>query len=142
MSRQGRKMRKLPRSLRFYVAASTFYAALVFFAVQYIYTIQLAESGLIVARHDTGEILASIQLVSFVVWLGISLIAAVIMHRLASALAGARSAERQKDDELGAIFGLSAAIAGPLDLEQIGAYFVTATRNAVPLEVTIALIVS
>src|SRR5207249_5531110 len=48
---------------------------------------------------------------------------------------------RQKDDELGAIFGLSAAIAGPLDLEQIGAYFVTATRNAVPLEVTIALIV-
>ena len=134
-------MRKMPRSLRFYVAASTLYAAAVFLAVQYIYTIELAGSGLVVARRDTGDVLASIQLVSFVVWLGISLIAAVIMHRLASALAGARSAERQKDDELGAIFGLSAAIAGPLDLEQIGAYFVTATRNAVPLEVTIALIV-
>src|SRR5438477_7471864 len=134
-------MRKMPRSLRFYVAASTLYAAAVFLAVQYIYTIELAGSGLVVARRDTGDVLASIQLVSFVVWLGISLIAAVIMHRLASALAGARSAERQKDDELGAIFGLSAAIAGPLDLEQIGAYFVTATRNAVPPEVTIALIV-
>src|SRR5438093_161020 len=94
-------MRKMPRSLRFYVAASTLYAAAVFLAVQYIYTIELAGSGLVVARRDTGDVLASIQLVSFVVWLGISLIAAVIMHRLASALAGARSAERQKDDELG-----------------------------------------
>src|SRR6266550_4514650 len=141
MSRQGRKMRKLPRSLRFYVAASTFYAALVFFAVQYIYTIQLAESGLIVARHDTGEILASIQLVSFVVWFGISLIAAVIMHRLASALAGARSAEEQKQQELGSIFGLSAALAGPLELEEIGRQFLAAVRKALDPSVTVALIV-
>jgi signal transduction histidine kinase len=138
---RARTMAKMPRSLRFYVAASTLYAAAVFLAVQYIYTIQLAQSGLVIAVRDTGDVLASIQLVSFVVWLGISLIAAVIMHRLASALAGARTAERQKDDELGAIFGLSAAIAGPLDLEQIGAYFVTAVRNAVPADVTIALIV-
>jgi signal transduction histidine kinase len=131
----------MPRSLRFYVAASTLYAAAVFLAVQYIYTIELADSGIVVARRDGGDVLASIQVVSFVVWLGISLIAAVIMHRLASALAGARTAERQKDDELGAIFGLSASIAGPLDLDQIGAYFVSAMRNAVPLDVTIALIV-
>src|SRR5947209_20165300 len=122
MSRQGRKMRKLPRSLRFYVAASTFYAALVFFAVQYIYTIQLAESGLVVARRDTGDVLASIQVVSFVVWLGISLIAGVIMHRLATALAGARHSQEQKDQELGAIFGLSASLAGPTDLDEIGKY--------------------
>src|SRR5207247_10632970 len=111
MSRQGGKMRKLPRSLHFYVAASTCYAAFVFFVVQYICTIQLAESGLIVARHDTEGILASIPLVSFVVWLGISLIAAVVMHRLASALASARSAEEHRQQELGSIFGLSAALA-------------------------------
>ena len=141
MSRQGRKMRKLPRSLHFYVAASTFYAALVFFVVQYIYTIQLAESGLIVARHDTEDILASIQLVSFVVWLGISLIAAVVMHRLASALASARSAEEHRQQELGSIFGLSAALAGPLDLEDIGRQFLGAVRNALDVSVTVALIV-
>ena len=141
MSRQGRKMRKLPRSLHFYVAASTFYAALVFFVVQYIYTIQLAESGLIVARHDTEDILASIQLVSFVVWLGISLIAAVVMHRLASALASARSAEEHRQQELGSIFGLSAALAGPLDLEDIGRQFLAAVRNALDASVTVALIV-
>jgi signal transduction histidine kinase len=140
MSRQGRKMRKLPRSLRFYVAASTFYAALVFLAVQFIYTVQLAESGLIVARHDTGEVLASIQLVSFIVWLGISLIAAAIMHRLASALAGARSAEQQKEQELGSIFGLSAALAGPLELEEIGRHFLAAVRNALDPSVTAVLI--
>jgi signal transduction histidine kinase len=131
----------MPRSLRFYVAASTLYAAAVFLAVQYIYTIELAGSGILIARKDNGDVLASIQVVSFIVWIGISLIAAVIMHRLASALAGARSAEQRKDEELGSIFGLSAAIAGPLDLDQIGAYFVSAMRNAVPLDVTIVLIV-
>src|SRR3989475_1407901 len=141
-------MRKLPRWLRFYVAASTLYAALVFFAVQFIYTIELAHSGIVIALRDSGEVLSSIQIVSFVVWLGISLIAAVIMHRLATALAGAQSAEaeaksseEQKDQELGSIFGLSSALAGPLDLEQIGGYFVAAVRGALPLDVTLALIV-
>jgi len=141
-------MRKLPRSLRLYVAASTFYAALIFFAVQFIYTIELAQSGIFIARRDSGDILSSIQLVSFIVWLGISLIAAVVMHRLATALAGAQSAEaeaktseEQKDQELGAIFGLSSALAGPLSLEQIGAFFVTAVRAAVTPDTTIALIV-
>src|SRR5438093_6239617 len=141
-------MRKLPRSLRLYVAASTFYAALIFFAVQFIYTIELAQSGIVIARRDNGDDLSSIQLVSFIVWLGISLIAAVVLHRLASALAGAKSAEadaksseEQKDQELGSIFGLSSALAGPLDLEQIGAFFVAAVRGALPLDMTIALIV-
>jgi signal transduction histidine kinase len=141
-------MRKLPRSLRFYVAASTLYAALIFIAVQFIYTIELAQSGIVIARRDNGDLLSSIQVVSFIVWLGISLIAAVIMYRLANALAGAKSAEaeaktseEQKDQELGSIFGLSSAIAGPLDLERIGAYFVSAVRGAVPLDMTLALIV-
>ena len=141
-------MRKLPRSLRFYVAASTLYAALVFFAVQFIYTIELAHSGIVIALRDSGDVLSSIQIVSFVVWLGISLIAAAIMHRLATALAGAKSAEAEaksseehKDQELGSIFGLSAALAGPLDLEQIGGYFVAAIRGGLPLDVTLALIV-
>jgi len=141
-------MRKLPRSLRLYVAASTLYAALIFFAVQFIYTIELAQSGIVIARRDNGDVLSSIQLVSFIVWLGISLIAAVVLHRLATALAGAKSAEAeaktagaQKDLELGSIFGLSSALAGPLDLEQIGAFFVAAIRGALPLDMTIALIV-
>jgi signal transduction histidine kinase len=141
-------MRRLPRSLRFYVAASTLYAALIFFAVQFIYTIELAQSGIIIARRDNGDLLSSIQVVSFIVWLGISLIAGVVMHRLATALAGAKSAEaeaktseEQKDQELGAIFGLSSALAGPLDLEQIGAFFVSAVRGALPPDMTIALIV-
>jgi len=141
-------MRKLPRSLRFYVAASTLYAAVIFFAVQFIYTIELAQSGIVIARRDNGDVLSTIQVVSFVVWLGISLIAAVIMHRLSSALAGAKSAEaeattseEQKNQELGSIFGLSSALAGPLDLDQISAYFVSAVRGAVPLDMTLALIV-
>jgi signal transduction histidine kinase len=141
-------MRKLPRSLRLYVAASTLYAALIFFAVQFIYTIELAQSGIFIARRDNGDLLSSIQVVSFIVWLGISLIAAVVMHRLASALsraqsaeAGAKTSEEQKDLELGSIFGLSSALAGPLDLEQIGAFFVTAVRGSLPVGMTIALIV-
>jgi signal transduction histidine kinase len=141
-------MRKLPRSLRLYVAASTLYAALIFFAVQFIYTIELAQSGIFIARRDNGDLLSSIQLVSFIVWLGVSLIAAVVLHRLATALASARSAEaeaktseEQKDQELGSIFGLSSALAGPLDLDQIGAFFVAAVRGALGPDMTIALIV-
>src|SRR2546423_4735525 len=141
-------MRKLPRSLRFYVAASTLYAALIFIAVQFIYTIELAQSGIFIARRDNGDLLSSIQVVSFIVWLGISLIAGVVMYRLATALAQAKLAEtqaktseEQKDLELGSIFGLSSAVAGPLDLEQIGAFFVAAVRGALPLDMTIALIV-
>jgi signal transduction histidine kinase len=141
-------MRKLPRSLRFYVAASTLYAAAVFFAVQFIYTIELAQSGIVIARLDNGSVLASIEVVSFAVWLGISLIGAAIMYRLATTLARAKSAEAeaktseaQKDQELGSIFGLSAILAGPLDLEQIGAYFVAAVRTALAEEMTLALIV-
>jgi len=141
-------MGTLPRSLRLYVAASTLYAALIFFAVQFIYTIELAQSGIVIARRDNGDLLSSIQIVSFVVWLGISLIAAVVLHRLATALAGAKSAEadaktseQQKDQELGSIFGLSSALAGPLDLGQIGDFFVAAVRGALPLDATIALIV-
>ena len=132
---------KLPRSLRFYVAASTFYAALVFFGVQFLYTFQLAESGLIVARRDTGDVLSSIETVSFAIWLGISLIAGVIMHRLARALAGARTAEDRKDQELASIFGLSTMLAGPLDLEDIGKTFVTAVRGVLGEDITLALIV-
>jgi signal transduction histidine kinase len=141
-------MRKLPRSLRLYVAASTLYAALIFVAVQFIYSIQLAQSGIFIARRDNGDLLSSIQIVSFIVWLGVSLIAAVVLHRLATALAGAKSAEanartaeEQKDQELGSIFGLSSALAGPLDLEQIGAFFVSAVRGVLPPDTTIALIV-
>jgi signal transduction histidine kinase len=141
-------MRRLPRSLRFYVAASTLYAALIFFAVQFIYTLELAQSGIFIARRDSGDLLSSIQIVSFIVWLGVSLIAAVVMHRLATALAGAKSAEaeaktseEQKDQELSAVFGLSSALAGPLDLEQIGAFFVAAVRGALASDTTIALIV-
>jgi signal transduction histidine kinase len=118
-------MRKLPRSLRFYVAASTLYAAVLFFAVQ-----------------------LDNQIVSFIVWLVISLIAGVVMFRLATALAGARSAEaqartagEQREQELGSIFGLSSAIAGPLDLDQIGSYFAAAIRGALPPDMTLALIV-
>src|SRR6266581_1235351 len=118
--RRQERMRKLPRSLRLYVAASTLYAALIFFAVQFIYTIELAQSGIVIARRDNGDVLSSIQLVSFIVWLGISLIAAVVLHRLATALAGAKSAEadattseEQKDQGLGSLFGLSSALAGP-----------------------------
>ena len=141
-------MRKLPRSLRLYVAASTLYAALIFFAVQFIYTIQLAQSGIFIARRDNGDLLSSIQVVSFIVWLGVSLIAAVVLHRLATALAYAKSAEalaktaeEQKDQELGSIFGLSSALAGPLELEQIGAFFIAAVRGVLPLDTTLALIV-
>src|SRR5437879_4581274 len=134
-------MRRLPRSLHIYVAASTIYAAVVFLAVQWIYSIQLARSGAVIAQRDTGDVLNAIQNVSFIVWLGISLIAAVILHRLGKAFSESRSEGEQKEQVLGSIFGLSSALAGPLDLEEIGRRFLGTVRGALDREVSVALIV-
>src|SRR2546428_13060086 len=67
--------------------------------------------------------------------------AAAVMHRLANALAGAKSAEEQREQELGSIFGLSASLAGPLELDDIGKRFLEAVRHSVRSDVTVALIV-
>src|SRR5437899_887494 len=53
----------------------------------------------------------------------------------------ARSGGDQKEQVLGSIFGLSSALAGPLDLEEIGRRFLSTVRGALDSEVTVALIV-
>ena len=78
----------MPRSLIFYVAASSIYAALVFLAVHATYGFELGRSG--VRLPDPESLIGSIDTVSFVIWIGLSLIAAVVLHRLASALNVAR----------------------------------------------------
>src|SRR2546428_106731 len=99
------------------------------------------ERGCAPAGLEPGDVLSAIQNVSFVVWLGISLIAAVVLHRLGKAFAEARSEGDQKEQVLGSIFGLSSALAGPLDLEEIGRRFLSTVRGALDSEVTVALIV-
>ncbi len=134
-------MPRFPRSLLSYVVVSTIYAALVFIGVQVVYTVELGRAGLTVAARDTGDILASIQSVSFIVWLGISLIAASVLVRLSTALAGARTGEERREQELGSIFGLSSALAGPVELEKIAHRFLDAVRRSLAPEVTAAVIV-
>src|SRR3954462_3592887 len=74
------RVSRLPRSLIFYVAASTIYAALVYIAVHATYGIELGRSG--VRLPDAASLVNSIDVVSFVIWIGLSLIAAIVLHRL------------------------------------------------------------
>lgn len=132
-------MSRLPRSLIFYVAASSIYAALVFLAVHATYGFELGRSG--VRLPDPESLVGSLDVVSFVIWIGLSLIAAVVLHRLASALNVARDEGQQRATEIASIFALGQALAGSLELDDIGERFLGATLGSLDTTVTGAMYV-
>jgi len=132
-------MRRFPRSLGLYIAASTVYAAVIFLAVHAIYGIELGRAG--VRMPDPGAIIGSIEITSFIVWLGVSLIAGTILHRLATALEGARGESAVRDAEIGSIFALSQALSGSLDLAEIAREYLRSARRALDPSATLGLLV-
>jgi signal transduction histidine kinase len=132
-------MRRFPRSLRFYIAASTIYAALVFLAVHAVYGIELGRVGLSIP--DPEALISSIDAVSFIVWLGISVIAGTVLYRLSTALEGARGDSAIRDAEIGSIFALSQALSGSLDLAEISREYLRSARRGLDASVTMGLLV-
>jgi len=132
-------MRRFPRSLSFYIAASTIYAAVIFLAVHAIYGVELGRAGLRIP--DPEGVIGSIDLVSFMVWLGVSLIAGTVLHRLATALEGAKGESAVRDAEIGSIFALSQALSGSLDLDEISREFLRSARRGLDATVTLGLLV-
>jgi signal transduction histidine kinase len=127
----------MPRSLVLYVAASSIYAALVFLAVHATYGIELGRSG--VRLPDPEALLTSIDTVSFVIWIGLSLIAASVLYGLANALQGARSEGEQRQGEIASIFALGQAISGSLELDAIAERFLVTAQRSLDPSVTAAL---
>src|SRR3979411_3120412 len=111
----------MPRSLALYIAASSVYAALVFLAVHATYGIELGRSG--VRLPDPEALLTSIDAVSFAIWLGLSLIAGIVLHRMATALGQAQNEQAQRQNEIGSIFALGQALSGSLAIEAIAERF-------------------
>jgi signal transduction histidine kinase len=132
-------MRRFPRSLLLYIAASTIYAAIIFLAVYAVYGIELGRAGL--RMPDPGAVIGSIELTSFIVWLGISIIAGTILHRLATALEGAHAESAIRDAEIGSIFALSQTLSGSLDLGEICREYLRSARRGLDPSVTLALLV-
>src|SRR6266545_2813299 len=132
-------MRRFPRSLRFYIAASTIYAAVIFLVVHTIYGIELGRAGLRIP--DPEALIDSIDIVSFVLWLGISVIAGTILHHLATALEGARGESAVRDAEIGSIFALSQALSGSLDLAEITRQYLRSARRGLDASATLGLLV-
>jgi len=132
-------MRRFPRSLGFYIAASTIYAAIVFIAVHAVYGIELGRAGLSIP--DPGALIGSIDTVSFIVWLGISIIAGMALYRLSTALEGARGDSATRDAEIGSIFALSQALSGSLDLAEIAGQYLRSARRGLDDRVTLGLLV-
>ncbi len=132
-------MRRFPRSLSFYIAASTIYAAIVFVAVHAVYGVELGRVGL--GIPDPGALIGSIDTVSFVVWLGISIIAGMALYRLSTALEGARGDSAIRDAEIGSIFALSQALSGSLDLAEISTQYLKSARRGLDERVTLGLLV-
>ena len=132
-------MRRFPRSLGFYIAASTIYAAIVFIAVHAVYGVELGRAGLSIP--DPGALIGSIDTVSFVIWLGISIIAGMALYRLSTALEGARGDNATRDAEIGSIFALSQALSGSLDLAEISSQYLRSARRGLDERVTLGLLV-
>ena len=132
-------MRRFPRSLSVYIAASSIYAALVFLAVHAVYGVELGRAGL--RLPDPEAIIGSIDIVSFVVWLGISLIAGAVLYRLSAALEGARGDNAVRDVEIGSIFALSQALSGSLDLGEISSQYLRSARRGLDPSVTLGVLV-
>src|SRR5688500_5758991 len=132
-------MRRFPRSLLLYIAASTIYAAIIFLAVYAVYGIELGRAGL--RMPDPGAVIGSIELTSFIVWLGISIIAGTILHRLATALEGAHAESAIRDAEIGSIFALSQTLSGSLDLGEICREYLRSARRGLDPSVTLGLLV-
>jgi signal transduction histidine kinase len=132
-------MGRFPRSLLLYIAASTVYAAVVFLAVHATYGFELGRAG--VRLPDPEALISSIDLVSFVVWIGISLIAGTVLYRLATALRGAELEGAQRQGEIGSIFAIGQALSGSLELEDIAERFLAAARSSLGPSVTAALYV-
>ena len=132
-------MRRFPRSLRFYIAASTIYAAVVFIAVHAVYGVELGRAQL--AVPDPEALISSIDLVSFLVFIGISLIAGMAIYRVSTALEGARGDSATRDAEIGSIFALSQALSGSLDLAEISGQYLRSARRGLDPSVTLGLLV-
>jgi signal transduction histidine kinase len=132
-------MRRFPRSLSVYIAASTIYAALVFLAVHAVYGVELGRAGL--RLPDPEALIGSIDVVSFVVWVGISVIAGSVLYRLSTALEGARGDSAVRDAEIGSIFALSQALSGSLDLAEISREYLRSARRGLDASVTLGLLV-
>jgi signal transduction histidine kinase len=132
-------MRRFPRSLLFYIAASTIYAAVIFLAVHAVYGVELGRAGLRIPNPEA--LIGSIEVTSFIVWLGISVIAGTILHRLATALEGAHAESAIRDAEIGSIFALSQTLSGSLDLGEISREYLRSARRGLDPTVTLALLV-
>ena len=132
-------MRRFPRSLLFYIAASTIYAAVIFLAVHAVYGVELGRAGLRIPNPEA--LIGSIEITSFIVWLGISVIAGTILHRLATALEGAHAESAIRDAEIGSIFALSQTLSGSLDLGEICREYLRSARRGLDPSVTLGILV-
>jgi signal transduction histidine kinase len=132
-------MRRFPRSLVLYIAASTIYATVVFLAVHAVYGIELGRAGLQFPNPEA--LIGSIDIVSFVVWVGISVIGGMVLYRLSTALKGAQDESAIRDREIGSIFALSQALSGSLDLAEISSEYLKSAGRGLDHTVTLGLLV-
>ena len=112
-----------------YVAASSVYAAVVFALVRATYGLELGRTG--VRLPDPEALVGSIDAVSLLMWLGISLIAGTVLYRLSRSLEGARDERAERDTAMTTVFALGQALSGSLELEEIAARFLDAARTYV-----------
>ena len=133
-------MRRFPRSLRFYIAASTIYAAIIFLVVHAVYGFELGRRGRAACPTPEPSSARSRSPPSSC-GSGISLIAGTVLYRLATALEGAHAESAIRDAEIGSIFALSQTLSGSLDLGEISTEYLRSARRGLDEGVHLGLLV-
>ncbi|MBI3521859.1 MAG: GAF domain-containing protein [Chloroflexi bacterium] len=136
-------MRRLPRTLAIYMAASVAYAIVVYVVISLLFTAELVVARLINVPGDPLQFVLSTadrHLISFLLYLAFSLIAALIAYRIATAVTAALGIEERRAAELALVSGLASQLSGKHSRQEIIRSSLGAIREALPKGMTVGFL--
>jgi len=130
-------MRRVSRSRAFYLLASAVYAVVVYVAIELLFTAELVQAGLL-AESSVQAVFgtARIHILSFVLFVMFSLIAALIASKIAAAVSAALTVEERRASELAIVSGLASRLSGRRDVAGIATESLAAVRQVLPPSTT------
>ena len=126
-------MRRVSRSRAFYLLASAAYAVVVYIAIELLFTAELVRGGLL-AEPSVEAVAgtAGLHVVSFVLFVSFSLIAALIASKIAAAVSAALTVEGRRASELAIVSDLASRLSGRRDVTGIAKESLLAVRQTLP----------
>ncbi len=130
-------MRRVSRSRALYLLAAAAYAVVVYVAIELLFTAELVRGGLL-AEPSFAAVAgtAGLHVLSFVLFVLFSLIAALIASKIAAAVTAALTVEERRASELAIVSELASRLSGRRDVAGIVKESLLAVRETLPATTT------